>query len=79
MKSSLPPLELDVRPLCAQRRAPLPAILDALTRLEPGQAFRLKAPFEPVPLYTLFRARGFTHESEQAAPDLWVILFSPVE
>jgi uncharacterized protein (DUF2249 family) len=79
MKPSLPPLELDVRPICAQKRPPLPAILDAMTRLEPGQAFRLKVPFEPVPLYTLFRARGFRHESRQDAPDLWVILFSPAE
>lgn len=73
----LPPLELDVRPLCAQGRPPLPAILAAVAELSPGQALRLSAPFEPVPLYALLQARGFTHESREAAPGLWIVLFSP--
>ncbi|HEX2862401.1 MAG TPA: DUF2249 domain-containing protein [Lacunisphaera sp.] len=74
----LPPLELDVRPLCARNRPPLPAILAALAELEPGQALRLSVPFEPVPLYEFLRTRGFKHESREAEPGLWIVLFSPV-
>jgi uncharacterized protein (DUF2249 family) len=73
-----PPFELDVRPLCAQGRPPMPAILAALAELSPGQALRLSVPFEPVPLYEFLRARGFSHDSRQAGPDLWIVLFSPV-
>jgi len=74
-----PPLELDVRPLCAQGRAPLPAILAAVAELAPGQALQLSAPFEPVPLYALLQARGLTHASREAAPGLWIVLFSPAD
>jgi uncharacterized protein (DUF2249 family) len=77
MTNSPPPLELDVRPLCAQGRPPLPAILAAVGELSPGQALRLNAPFEPVPLYGLLAARGFTHESREAGPGHWIVLFSP--
>src|SRR4051812_24275870 len=42
------PLELDVRALVARQRPPLPAIQQAIAQLEPGQALRLIAPFEPV-------------------------------
>lgn len=57
----------------------MPAILGALAELAPGQALRLSVPFEPVPLYEFLRARGFTHESREAEPGLWIVLFSPVE
>jgi uncharacterized protein (DUF2249 family) len=76
---NLPPLELDVRPLCDQGRPPLPAILAAVAELAPGQSLQLSAPFEPVPLYALLQARGFTHESREAPPGLWVVLFSPTD
>ncbi len=81
MTSSIPPtpppapLELDIRPLSAAQRPPLPAILDAVGRLAPGQPFRLIAPFEPAPLYQLLAQQGFTHETTARDDGTWQIDF----
>ncbi|AHF92696.1 hypothetical protein OPIT5_23200 [Opitutaceae bacterium TAV5] len=70
------PVELDVRPLLARNRPPLPAILAAVARLEPGQTLCLIAPFEPVPLYEVLGASGFSHEIVKHESDVWVVHFS---
>lgn len=70
------PLELDIRPLCAARGAPLPVILDAVGRLAPGQDFRLIAPFEPAPLYQLLGRQGFTASARETGDGAWEITFS---
>ncbi|HTJ77865.1 MAG TPA: DUF2249 domain-containing protein [Rariglobus sp.] len=75
---NLDPLEIDVRPICLQKRPPMPAILAAVARLEPGQALRLIAPFEPAPLYEFLGARGFSHKTHEQAPGIWVVLFTKV-
>jgi uncharacterized protein (DUF2249 family) len=72
---SVAPLELDVRPLFAAHRPPLPAILDAVTRLVPGQDLRLLAPFEPAPLYQLLGGQGFVHEARVRPDGSWEITF----
>jgi len=77
MPAGIPPLDLDVRPLCEQRKPPMPAILTALSQLQPGQSLRLTAPFEPVPLYDFLGAKGFSHQSREREPGVWEILFSP--
>ena len=77
--TSLPPLELDVRPLFAAGKPPLVPILNAVNRLQPGQALRLIAPIEPIPLYQLLGERGFTPESRQRDDGTWEILFRPTE
>ncbi len=71
------PYELDVRPLVAAQRPPLPAILASVSALEPGQALFLIAPFEPVPLYDLLADRGFTHMSRRRDNGDWEITFTP--
>ena len=70
-------LELDVRPLIAGGRPPLPVILDAVNRLEAGQSLRLIAPFEPAPLYALLRQRGLIAEPQARADGAWEITFRP--
>jgi uncharacterized protein (DUF2249 family) len=72
-----PPFELDVRPLFAAGRPPLVPILNAVNRLEPGQALRLIAPIQPVPLFDLLAQRGFTPEAKVREDGAWEILFSP--
>ncbi len=72
-----PPFELDVRPLFATGRPPLVPILNAVNRLAPGQALRLIAPIQPVPLFDLLAQRGFTHEAKTREDGAWDILFSP--
>jgi uncharacterized protein (DUF2249 family) len=75
--NTTPPLELDVRPLAAAKRPPLPAILAAVQQLQPGQDFRLIAPFEPAPLYDLLGQRGFSHVAREREDGAWEITFSP--
>lgn len=70
------PLELDVRALVARQRPPLPAIQQAIAQLEPGQALRLIAPFEPVPLYEFMQARGFSHTATETEPGVWTVVFN---
>ena len=74
---TIPPLELDIRPVLDAQQAPLPAILDAVSRLEPGQALLLLVPFEPAPLYDLLASQGFSHESNVRPDGLWEIRFEP--
>lgn len=75
--NALPPLELDVRPLLATGRGPLPSILATVSRLEPGQAFRLIAPLEPKPLYDVLGRRGLHPDARQRSDGAWEILFRP--
>jgi uncharacterized protein (DUF2249 family) len=70
-------MELDVRPLFAAGRPPLPAILAAINRLVPGQALQLIAPMEPRPLYDVLARRGFTREVQQRDDGAWEIRFRP--
>ena len=72
-----PPFDLDVRPLFAAGRAPLIPILNAVNQLVPGQALRLIAPIQPVPLYDLLGQRGFSHEVHEREDGAWEILFNP--
>ena len=74
--STTPPVELDVRPFFENQRPPLPAILEAVNRLQPGQPFRLIAPFEPKPLYDLLGQRGYQAEAKQRPDEAWEILFT---
>jgi uncharacterized protein (DUF2249 family) len=77
MNSSAPlPLQLDVRPLVEAQRPPMGAILESVGRLAPGQALRLIAPFEPVPLYQFLAQQGFRHESHVREDGAWEVLFT---
>jgi len=76
MKRTPQPRELDVRPLLAQNRPPLPAIMAALAELEEGQALRIIAPFDPAPLRDLLGARGFVSKTTEPAPGIWVVEFT---
>lgn len=74
-KTSLPPLQLDVRPLVEAKKPPMAAILDHVGRLAPGQGLQLIAPFEPVPLYQFLGQQGFRHETQVRDDGAWEILF----
>ena len=52
------PLTLDVRSELRAGGEPFPRIMQVVTSLEPGQAFRLLATFEPIPLYAGTRPQG---------------------
>lgn len=66
---------LDVRPMMAAGQEPFNAIMEAVGRLGPDEEFELLAPLEPVPLYQVLGARGFTHESEALGKGDYRVLF----
>lgn len=51
--------DLDVRPLIADNKDPLPQILEKVKSLKPGDILRIINTFEPTPLLSLLKKRGF--------------------
>ncbi len=56
---------LDVRPILAAGDDPFAEILAAVAALGPGEVLELIAPLDPVPLYAVLAARGFSHVTER--------------
>lgn len=67
--------DLDVRPDLRAGREPLRIILDAVKALPAGNIFRLRATFEPVPLFAVLGRQGFSYFSEELAADDWRVWF----
>jgi uncharacterized protein (DUF2249 family) len=67
---------LDVRKEIAQGREPLARIMTAVGRLNDGQSLKLIAPFQPVPLFQVLAAQGFSHQSRETTSGDWEVLFS---
>jgi uncharacterized protein (DUF2249 family) len=72
-------IDLDVRPMLAQGREPFALIINHLQTLEPGQGFRLTAPFHPAPLVDMMVGEGWRVDSRQAGEDEWVVTFAPAD
>ena len=70
-----PVTSLDVRPMLATGKEPFDAIMAAVADLPADGILEITAPFEPVPLYTVFAARGLTHVTEQRSPSTFVVRF----
>lgn len=70
---------LDVCSHLEAGREPFPAIMAAVETLEPGQVLFLRAPFEPLPLYSVMAGKGFVRQSRKATDekggDCWEVLF----
>ena len=75
--------ELDIRPLLETGVEPFRAIMDAATRLRPGEVLQLIVPFEPVPLHDVMAGRGFgkwIRAPEPGSSHSWEIYsFPPLE
>lgn len=71
--------DLDVRPLLARGEEPFETILTAAGRVPEQGALRLRAPFEPVPLYAVLARRGFTHSARRLGPEDWEVIFARTE
>ncbi len=67
---------LDVRPELEQGGEPFVRIMEAASAIKPGETLVIIAPFEPVPLYDVLGARGFSHETEKVAADEWMVQFT---
>lgn len=66
---------LDVRPDLERGDEPFVRIMEAAEATRAGETLTVIAPFEPVPLYGVLGARGFTHETQQVSADEWIIQF----
>lgn len=74
---SIPPLDLDVRPILRDGGEPFGAIMEAVASLAPGQSLRLLAPFRPAPLFGVLGARGFEPSAREIGGGDWEVLFTP--
>ncbi|EPR28833.1 hypothetical protein I656_01555 [Geobacillus sp. WSUCF1] len=68
-------IELDVREDLRQKREPFEKIMNAIKPLKPGDTFILHAPFKPLPLFPIMKAKGFTYEAEQIEKKHWKVTF----
>lgn len=67
--------DLDVRDTLRAGGEPFEAIMEARRTIQPGEVLRLRAIFEPVPLYFVMAAQGLEHWTEQLADDDWRVWF----
>ena len=67
---------LDVRPVIARNEDPLELITALVSRLGPGQALAVQAPFIPSPLIERLRAEGFGTAIEHREDRSWVVTFT---
>ena len=71
--------DLDVRDDLRNGREPFSRIMRARSALGSGGVLRLRATFEPVPLYAVMTRMGFDHWTEELAADDWRLWFYPRE
>ncbi len=69
-------ITLDVRDELAAGGEPFVRIMEAAMQIQPGQSLVIIAPFEPAPLYGVLEGRGFAHETECVAVEMWVVRFT---
>lgn len=67
--------ECDVREDLRAGREPFQTILRASRQVADGEALRLRAIFEPAPLYAVLGRQGFSHFTERLADDDWCVWF----
>ena len=67
--------DLDVRPILRDGGEPFAEIMAAVAALGPQQVLRLRAIFEPAPLYGALGRKGFQHWTERLAEDDWMVWF----
>lgn len=69
--------ELDVRDDLRNGREPFSRIMAAKAALPKGGVLRLRATFEPMPLYAVLGKQGFDHWTEEFDADDWRVWFYP--
>lgn len=72
-------VDLDVREALRRGEEPFRQIMAAKSALGEQDVLRLRAIFEPVPLYAVMAKQGYAHWTEQLADDDWRVWFYPQE
>ncbi len=67
--------DLDVRPILKSGGEPFSQIMETIGRTSPDGAMRLRATFEPKPLFRVLGAKGWSHWVEHGEGDDWIIWF----
>lgn len=67
--------DVDVREDLRAGREPFSRIMSAGGRVGQGEVLRVRAIFEPAPLYPVLAKQGFTHFTERLAADDWRVWF----
>ncbi|HEX6560362.1 MAG TPA: DUF2249 domain-containing protein [Longimicrobiales bacterium] len=67
--------DLDVRADLRNGVEPFSRIMEAVGNVQPGGVLRVRAIFEPAPLYAVLGRRGFMHWTERLADDDWRVWF----
>lgn len=70
-------VDLDVRDDLRNGREPFSRIMAARESLPQGGVLRLRATFEPFPLYAVMGKHGYDHWTEELGPDDWRVSFYP--
>jgi len=68
-------VELDVRPILRDGGEPFAVIMAAIAKVEGGGVLRLRATFEPKPLFRVLKGKGFDHWVESGQGDDWIVWF----
>lgn len=72
-------IELDVREDLLLKKEPFDKIMGAVKQVATGQAFVLHAPFNPIPLHTVLKRRGFEHHAEKVEKKHWKVTYTKKE
>ena len=67
--------EVDVRDDLKNGLEPFSKIILAVAKVRPGEVLRLRAIFEPKPLYKVLAFKGFEHWTRRQADDDWQVFF----
>lgn len=68
--------ELDVREDLKNKIEPFQKIMEAVKECKINDIFILHAPFKPVPLFGVLKAKGFSHNEEEIDQKHWKITFT---
>ena len=72
-------VDVDVREDLRQGIEPFHRIMESQAAVGAGGVLRVRAIFEPVPLYMVLGNQGFTHWTERLADDDWRVWFHRID
>lgn len=67
--------DVDVRDQLRRGEEPFDRIMGAASSVEEGEVLRVRALFEPEPLYGVLGSRGFEHWTERLGDEDWRVWF----
>ncbi len=68
-------IEMDVREDIKNNLDPFQKIMETIAELKEKDSLILHAPFKPVPLYAVLKAKGFEHDACEIDSNHWKITF----